>query len=129
MNVHENAKPTPAIRWFAAQGVATERVMTDNRPGYRSRVFAAVPEEHGARHLRTRPYTPWTNRKAERFIRTAVEGWAYARPRGHSNARTAALSAFLRCFNCGRLHGGIGNRTPQQRLSDLTVNNVPAEHS
>ena len=118
-----------AIRWFEAQGVATERVMTDNGSCYRSKVFAAVVEEHGARHLRTRPYTPRTNGKAERFIRTAKEGWAYARPYGHSNDRTAQLRAFLNYYNCGRPHGGIDGKTPLQRLVELRVTNVLEKHT
>jgi transposase InsO family protein len=118
-----------AIRWFEERGVGIQRIMTDNGSGYRSKLLRRMLEAHGIKHLFTRPYTPRTNGKAERFIRTALEEWAYARPYGHSNERTAALVAFLRSYNCGRPHGGIGGRTPQQRLSELVVNNVLEKHT
>jgi len=118
-----------AVRWFAAQGVPTERVMTDNGGCYVSKVFAAALKTIGARHVRTRPYTPRTNGKAERFIRTAKEGWAYARPYRHSNERTAQLRHFLTYYNCGRPHGGIGGMTPLQRLTEIRVKNVLGRHS
>lgn len=118
-----------AVRWFEERGVGIQRIMTDNGSAYRSKLLRKTLEARGIRHLFTRPYTPRTNGKAERFIRTALEEWAYARPYSHSNARIAALWPFLRYYNCGRPHGGIQGKTPQQRLSELTVNNVLEKHT
>ena len=84
-----------AATWLRRCGVAVEGVMTDNGSGYVSKVFAATIEHLGARHLRTRPYTPRTNGKAERFIQTCKREWAYARPYRSSAERTAALADFL----------------------------------
>ena len=69
-----------AIAWFARLGVTVERVMTDNGSAYRSKLFAQAVQSAGARHIRTRPYTPRTNGKAERFIQTSLREWAYAGP-------------------------------------------------
>lgn len=82
----------------------------------------------GVKHLFTRSYTPRTNGKGERFIRTALQEWACARPYGHSNQRTAAIDAFLRYYDCGRSHGGIDGQTPQQRLSELAIHDVLEKH-
>jgi transposase InsO family protein len=84
-----------ATAWFASLDVRVERVLTDNGSAYRSHRFRAAVHALGARHLRTRPYTPRTNGKAERFIRTALEKWAYVRAYRTSRERTAALLAFL----------------------------------
>ena len=111
-----------AADWFALQGVRFERVMTDNGSGYVSKIFARVLGALGARHVRTRPYTPRTNGKAERFIQTCKRDWAYARPYHHSDARTAALRPFLCFYNCYRLHWGIGRKTPRLRLAELGHN-------
>jgi transposase InsO family protein len=113
-----------AIAWFGRSGVLVERVMTDNGSGYISKAFAAALRHIGARHVRTRPYTPRTNGKAERFIQTCKREWAYARPFRSSGERTAALANFLCHYNCHRPHWGIGRITPQLRLSQL-VNNLP----
>ncbi|MFW6193568.1 MAG: IS481 family transposase [Gemmatimonadota bacterium] len=118
-----------AIRWFEDRGVGIQRIMTDNGPGYRSKLLRKALEARGVKHIFTRPYTPRTNGKAERFIRTALQEWAYARPYGHSNERTAALTAFLNYYNCGRPHGGIDGDTPQQRLSELALHNVLEKHN
>ena len=117
-----------AARWFRQWGVPIERVMTDNGSCYVSKVFERAVRALGARHLKTRPYTPRTNGKAERFIRTAKELWAYARPYRHSRERTAALVRFLNFYNCSRPHMGIEGKTPQLRLAEL-VNNVSVNHS
>lgn len=117
-----------AARWFETLGVTLERVMTDNGSGYRSKLFRGVLEARGARQILTRPYTPRTNGKAERFIQTCKRDWAYARPYRRSEARTAALAAFLCFYNCHRPHWGIGRKTPQLRLLEL-VNNVPGCNS
>ena len=113
-----------AAAWLKARGVVIERVMTDNGSGYVSKVFRRLVGRLGARHIRTRPYTPKTNGKAERFIQTCKRDWAYARPYRNSDARRAALTAFLCYYNCHRPHWGIGRITPQRRLTQL-VNNVP----
>jgi len=113
-----------AAQWLRERGVVVERVMTDNGSGYVSKVFTKVIRELRARHIRTRPYTPRTNGKAERFIQTCKREWAYARPYAHSEARIAELTRFLCFYNCHRPHWGIGRKTPQLRLTEL-VNNVP----
>lgn len=113
-----------AVAWFLERGVIVERVMTDNGSGYISKVFRKAIRRIDARHIRTRPYTPRTNGKAERFIQTCKREWAYLRPYRNSRARTAALSVFLCFYNCHRRHWGIGRITPQLRLTQL-VNNVP----
>jgi transposase InsO family protein len=112
------------LAWYTARGIKIERVMTDNGSGYRSKLFRRVIEACGARQVFTRPYTPRTNGKAERFIQTCKRDWAYARPYRNSNARTAALAVFLCFYNCHRPHWGIGRKTPQLRFREL-VNNVP----
>jgi transposase InsO family protein len=116
---------TRADAWFRARGVKMERIMTDNGSGYRSKLFHRVVAARGARQIFTRPYTPRTNGKAERFIQTCKRDWAYARPYRRSQARTAALATFLHFYNCHRPHWGIGRKAPQLRLREL-VNNVPS---
>jgi transposase InsO family protein len=110
---------TRALRYFAARGIRVTRVMTDNGSAYRSHVFAAVLAAHAVRHLRTRPYTPRTNGKAERFIRTLLAEWAYAQSYRTSLARTARLTHYLGYYNTARPHMGINGRTPQQKLAAL----------
>jgi len=105
-----------AADFFAGHGVSIQRVMTDNGSGYRSRRFNRLCERLGARHLYTRPYTPRTNGKAERFIRTLKEGWAYACAYRNSAARTEALEPWLNHYNRHRPHGGIGKKPPLSRL-------------
>ncbi|WP_156510520.1 integrase core domain-containing protein, partial [Labrenzia sp. OB1] len=84
--------------------------------GYRSNLFAATTQQLGARHIRTRPYTPQTNGKAERFIKTLQEEWAYGVPYKSSEQRNAALQRWLHIYNCQRPHGGINFKTPISRL-------------
>jgi transposase InsO family protein len=117
------------VAFFERQGVKIAQLMTDNGPGYRSKLFRRTLRELGIRHLFTRPYTPRTNGKVERFIRTSVEEWAYARPYHHSRERTAALLPWLRYYNCVRRHAAIRRRTPLERLVDLRVTNVLAIHT
>jgi transposase InsO family protein len=105
-----------AAAWLKAQGVTVERVMTDNGSGYVSKDFAAAVAEIRARHLRTRPYTPRTNGKAERFIQTMLREWAYGRPFASSYRRRAALPAWLRRYNERRPHAGLGGAAPITRL-------------
>jgi transposase InsO family protein len=116
-----------ALDHYRSFGFEVERVMTDNGNAYRSTSHAAACRELGLRHLRTDPYTPRTNGKAERFIRTLVEGWAYDTVYGSSAERTAALAGWLERYNWRRPHRGIGRRTPMQRLAD--INNVVGAHS
>lgn len=118
-----------AALWLAQQGAPIEAVMTDNASYYLSHTFRRGLREIAARHLLTRPYTPRTNGKAERFIRTAVEEWGYARPYHTSRERTAALRTFLPYYNRTRPHAGIRRITPQQRLAELLVNNVSVIHN
>jgi transposase InsO family protein len=117
-----------AAAWFAERGIRVERVMTDNGSGYLSKAFRHMVDALGLRHIRTRPYTPRTNGKAERFIQTCKRESAYARPYAHSRDRTAALAVFLCFYNCHRPHWGIGRKTPQLRLTEL-VNNLPGCNS
>ena len=115
--------------WFAARGVRIERVMTDNGSPFVSGAFAKALSALGAKHKRTRPFTPRTNGKAERFIQTLVREWAYGRTFTHSNERNAALPRYMRYYNEERPHMGIRGRSPQLRFEELLVNNVLDHHS
>jgi transposase InsO family protein len=107
-----------AIAFYRQHGVKIERVMTDNGNGYRSKRFNEACRELGIRHIYTKPYTPRTNGKAERFIRTLKEKWAYARCYRTSARRTRALTPWLNHYNNHRPHAGIGMRPPIARLSE-----------
>lgn len=107
-----------AVAWFAAHGVTVERVMTDNGTGYRSKAHAAGVAELGIRHLRTRPYRPRTNGKAERFIQTLQVEWAYAASYQSSWQRRRALLPWLAYYNCRRPHSALGHKPPASRLRD-----------
>ena len=111
-----------ATAWLGRHGVAVERVMTDNGSAYRSRLFADALRQIGARHVRTRPYTPRTNGKAERFIQTTLREWAYARPYGSSDERAAAIKPWTDDYNLSRPHSGIKGSTPWQRVNNLLGN-------
>lgn len=106
------------VEYFADRGVRIERVMTDNGSGYVSKRFNRACQELGIKHLYTKPYTPRTNGKAERFIRTLKERWAYARCYRDSTRRTNALRPWLNNYNRHRPHAGIGMRPPISRLSE-----------
>jgi transposase InsO family protein len=108
-----------AIRYFARRGIQVRRVMTDNGSGYRSHAFRAALATAGIRHLFTRPYTPRTNGKAERFIRTLLAEWAYAQAYRTSSARALALPHYLGFYNTARPHTGIGGLTPRQKLAKV----------
>src|SRR5262249_38178963 len=101
-----------AIAWFAAQGITIERVMTDNGTGYRSKVHAAGIAQLGIRHLRTRPYRPRTNGKAERFIKTLQAEWAYAASYQDHRQRRRALLPWLTYYNNQRPHSALGHKPP-----------------
>jgi hypothetical protein len=105
-----------AVAWFAHRGVTVERVMTDNGSAYRSHDWRHARGGLALRHLRTRPYTPRTNGKAERFIQTRLREWAYARPFASSHARTAALIPWLQHYNHARPHAALAHQPPATRL-------------
>lgn len=107
-----------AIAWLSDLGVRVERVMSDNGTNYRSNVFKAALARMGLAHTRTKPYTPRTNGKAERFIQTMLREWAYARPYASSTRRRLALAPWLRRYNERRPHGGIGGAPPITRLKE-----------
>ena len=111
-----------ASRWFAERGVRIERVMTDNGSAYISHAHAAACRELDLRHLRIRPHRPRTNGKAERFIQTLTNEWAYARIYGSSAERTEALPLWLDRYNFRRPHGSLGHRAPATRVKDLVGN-------
>jgi transposase InsO family protein len=113
-----------AVAWFAERGVKVERAMTDNGSPYRSVIHAATCRELGIRHLRTRPYRPQTNGKAERFIQTMLREWAYGRLYGSSTERRQALPGWLDRYNYHRKHGSLGHRPPAARLNELLGNNL-----
>lgn len=97
-----------AIGFFAAHGIAVERVLSDNGSGYRSRSFAALLAERGVTHTRTKPYHPQTNGKIERFNRTLADEWAYARIWRSDAARAKELDRFLQRYNTSRYHTAVG---------------------
>jgi transposase InsO family protein len=104
-----------AVAYYASLGVRIERVMTDNGTGYKN-TFKAACEELGIRHIRTRPYTPKTNGKAERFVQTSLREWAYARPYLSSAHRQAALLPFLHRYNWHRPHSALNRQPPMSRI-------------
>ena len=108
-----------ALAFYRAHGIAVQRVMTDNGSAYVSAAHAHACRRLGVRHLRTRPYRPQTNGKAERFIRTMLREWAHAAVYGSSPERAAALSGWLRRYNFSRRHGALGHRPPIARLREL----------
>jgi transposase InsO family protein len=116
-----------AVAYYAGLGVRIERVMTDNGSCYRSKAFARACKTLGLRHIRTKPYTPKTNGKAERFVQTSLREWAYARPYNTSDERAAELSRWLHRYNWHRPHGSIGSKPPISRLG-LTGNNLLRLH-
>ena len=113
-----------ALVWFADRGVTVQRIMTDNGSGYRSTLHAIACRTLGLRHLRTRPYRPRTNGKAERFIRTMLGGWAYGATYRSSAERTRALAGWLDHYNHRRPHGSLNRQSPLSRLTQLR-NNAP----
>jgi len=104
-----------AVAAYARLGVRIDRVMTDNGAGYK-KIFDAVCDELGIRHIRTRPYTPKTNGKAERFVQTSLREWAYARPYESSAQREAALESFIHHYNWHRPHSALSHQPPMSRI-------------
>ena len=117
-----------AVAYFATLGVRIERVMTDNGSCYRSKMFRAACKRFGLRQIFTRPYTPRTNGKAERFIQTALREWAYARAYQNSQQRSAELLHWLHRYNWHRPHGSLKANTPISRLG-LSRDNLLRLHS
>jgi transposase InsO family protein len=118
-----------AVAYYRARGIRVERVMTDNGSCYRGVVHALACKALGIRHLRTRPYRPRTNGKAERFIRTMLGSWAYGAIYGSSDERRAALAGWLDFYNRRRPHGSLSHQPPLQRLEALTRNNLAGSYT
>jgi transposase InsO family protein len=117
-----------AIAYYASLGVTVQRVMTDNGACYRSKAFRKACKRLGLKHIRTRPYTPKTNGKAERFIQTALREWAYAQAYPTSDNRADDLPIWLHRYNWHRPHGSLQSKIPISRLG-LTGNNLLRLHS
>src|SRR3989475_3759766 len=113
-----------AVAHFAAYGIRVERLMTDNGNAYRATSHARACKTLGIKHLRTLPYRPRTNGKAERFIRTMLGGWAYGAIYGSSAERRRALTGWLDLYNRRPLHSSSQRQAPIERLHALTGNNV-----
>jgi transposase InsO family protein len=133
VQIHADEKKDSAVRFlqdavahYAALGVRIERLLTDNGPAYRSRLFAKTCQALGIKHAFTRPYRPQTNGKAERFIQTCLREWAYVRSYDNSAERTALLPAFINFYNARRPHSALGYKPPASRLGGnnlLQLNN------
>ena len=109
-----------AQEFFAEAGITVTRVMTDNGSCYRSHLFRGVLAEAGITHKRTRPYRPQTNGKVERYNRTMLEEWAYARPYTSETERRNALAGWLHTYNHHRAHTALGGKPPANRVPNLT---------
>jgi len=116
-----------AVAYYASLRIKVERVMTDNGSCYLSRDFDKACKKLALKHIRTKPYTPKTNGKAERFIQTSLREWAYARAYNTSDERTAELPRWLHRYNWHRPHASIGSKPPISRLG-LTGNNLLRLH-
>jgi len=116
-----------AIAYYQSLGVTVTRVMTDNGACYKSFTFRDACKALGLRHIRTRPYTPKTNGKAERFIQTSLREWAYARPYPTSEHRKDALQPWLHNYNWHRPHGSLQSMPPISRLA-RPMNNLLRLH-
>jgi transposase InsO family protein len=112
-----------AQAWFSDHGITVRRVLTDNGNPYRSQLFRAALGPDVA-HKRCRPYRPQTNGKVERFHRTLLEEWAYARPYASEAERVASYPAFLHTYNHHRGHTALGGRSPADRVNDLAGQNT-----
>jgi transposase InsO family protein len=117
-----------AVAYYASLGVTVARVMTDNGSCYKSFDFRDACRDLGLRHIRTRPYTPKTNGKAERFIQTALREWAYALAYPNSERRAAELPIWLHRYNWHRPHGSLKSKPPISRLA-LNEDNLLRLHS
>ena len=117
-----------ALAYYESLGIKVERVMSDNGSCYKSFAFRRACKRFGLRHIRTRPYTPKTNGKAERFIQTSLREWAYAQAYRNSQQRRAELPIWLHRYNWHRPHAGIHDKVPISRLG-LPENNLLRLHS
>jgi transposase InsO family protein len=116
-----------AVAYYLSLGIKVERVMTDNGSCYLSKAFRQACQSLGVKHIRTKPYTPRTNGKAERFIQTSLREWAYAQAYDSSAERTAELPRWLHRYNWYRPHASIGAKPPLSRI-DLTEDNLLRLH-
>lgn len=117
-----------AVSYYKSLGVTVARVMSDNGSCYKANDFRRACIELGLKHVRTKPYTPKTNGKAERFIQTALREWAYAQAYPTSDRRAEELPIWLHRYNWHRPHGGINSKVPISRLA-LTGNNLLKLHT
>jgi transposase InsO family protein len=129
VEVHRDEKATTAVEFltravafYASQNITVERVMTDNGSAYRSHLHRIACHQLGIRHLRTQPYRPRTNGKAERFIQTLTRRWAHGRSYHSSSQRTAALKPWLEHYNYTRPHGSLSHKPPGSRLTNAPGN-------
>jgi transposase InsO family protein len=113
---------TRAVAFYASHNITVERVMTDNGSAYRSHLHHIACQQLGIRHLRTQPYRPRTNGKAERFIQTLTRRWAHGRTYHSSHERTAALKPWLEHYNYTRPHGSLSHKPPGSRLTNAPRN-------
>jgi len=117
-----NAFLQNALAFFRRHGVRVERIMSDNGSAYKSHAFRDLLKDEGLRHVRTRPYTPRTNGKAERFIQTSLREWIYAAPYQSSAERIKAMSPWIDGYNTATAHSALNRQTPWQRLNNLLGN-------
>ena len=117
-----------AVAYYRSLGVTVARVMTDNGSCYRSKAFRKACRDRGLRHIRTRPYTPKTNGKAERFIQTALREWAYAQAYPNSDRRAEELPVWLHRYNWHRPHSSLKSKPPISRLA-LAEDNLLRLHT
>ncbi len=113
-----------AVAWFARHGVTVDRLMSDNGSADKSHAFRALLSGLGIRHIRTRPYTPRTNGKAERFIRASLREWAYAEPYRSSAERTEAMPRWIDVYNTTRPNSALNVIPPFKRLNNLLGNDT-----
>lgn len=118
-----------AVAHFATYGIRVERLMTDNGSAYRATIHALACKALGVKHIRTRPYRPRTNGKAERFIRTMLGGWAYGAIYSNSEERRLALAGWIDFYNRRRPHGSLGHQPPHARLEALRRNNLAGSYT
>jgi transposase InsO family protein len=117
-----------AVAWYEGLGIGIRRILTDNGPCYKANRFAHTCRQLNLKHRRTRPYTPRTNGKAERFIKTAINEWAYASTFQNSADRTASLPVWTHQYNWHRPHASL-NQLPPISRAPLDDNNLLTHHT